>query len=62
MRVYHISPLTFYLTKGYFAFGNQDLKVLLDNIALVVGVVEDEDVVHTLPLNLAYNRGMIILI
>lgn len=62
MRVYHISPLAFYLAESYFAFGNQDLKVLLDDIALIIRVVENEDVAHTLPLNLAYNRGMIILI
>jgi hypothetical protein len=47
VRVYHIPPLAFYLTKGHLAFGYQNLKVLLDDVALVVGIVEDEDVKHS---------------
>jgi hypothetical protein len=50
VRVYHISPLAFYFAEGYFAFGYQNLKVLLYDVILVVWVVEDEDVKHSVSI------------
>jgi len=47
VRVYHIPPPTFYLAESHLAFGYQNFKVLLDDVILVVGVIEDEDVKHS---------------